>query len=121
MARTLNLPLVATNGVRHATTAEREILDVLTCIRTHTRLDTAGQLLACNSERHLKSPPEMARLFADLPEAIANTQEISSRLGSTLADLGYEFPRSPVPEAETEMSCRRTRTAEAARSRYQAR
>ena len=42
---------------------------------------------------------EMARLFADLPEAIANTREISARLDFTLADLGYEFPRYPVPEA----------------------
>ena len=39
----------------------------------------------------------MARLFADLPEAIANTRELSARLEFTLADLGYEFPRYPVP------------------------
>ena len=36
----------------------------------------AGRLLAVNSERHLKSPAEMARLFADLPEAIANTRAV---------------------------------------------
>ena len=43
-----------------------------------------------NSERHVKTPAEMARLFADLPEAIANTLEISARLQFSLADLGYE-------------------------------
>jgi error-prone DNA polymerase len=121
IARSLKLPLVATNGVRHATPAEREILDVLTCIRTHTQLDTAGRLISQNSERHLKSPHEMAHLFADLPEAIANTEEISSRLRFSLADLGYEFPRYPVPEGETMMSFLCKRTDEGARERYLAR
>ena len=54
----------------------------------------------------------MEKLFADLPEAIANTNEVSSRLEFTLADLGYEFPRYPVPEGETMMSFLRQRTEE---------
>ena len=69
-----------------------------------SRWPTAGRLLERNAERHLKPPAEMARLFADLPEAIANTRELSARLEFTLADLGYEFPRYPVPEGETQMS-----------------
>jgi error-prone DNA polymerase len=118
VARSLKLPLVATNGVCHATAAEREILDVLTSVRNKVTLETAGRLLAKNSERHLKSPTEMARLFADLPEAIANTAELSSRLAFSLADLGYEFPRYPVPPGETMMSFLRQRTDEGARRRY---
>ena len=43
----------------------------------------------------------MQQLFADLPEAISNTVELSNRLEFTLNDLGYEFPRYPVPEGET--------------------
>jgi len=61
----------------------------------------------------------MARLFADLPEAIAHTLEISSRLQFTLADLGYQFPRYPVPEGETQISFLRKRVDEGARRRYQ--
>jgi len=118
VARSLKLPLLATNGVCHATAAEREILDVLTSVRNKVTLETAGRLLAKNSERHLKSPAEMARLFADLPEAIANTAELSSRLAFSLADLGYEFPRYPVPPGETMMSFLRQRTEEGARRRY---
>ena len=53
-----------------------------------------------------------------LPEAIAHTAEISSRLEFTLADLGYEFPRYPVPEGETMASFLRKRTDEGARRRY---
>jgi error-prone DNA polymerase len=117
-ARRLHLPLVATNGVSHATPQERELLDVLTSIRHHVTIDTAGRLLASNSERHLKPPEEMARLFADLPEALAHSVEISSRLEFTLQDLGYQFPRYPVPPGETMDSFLRKRTEEGARNRY---
>ncbi len=55
IARRLALPLLATNGVCHATRAQREVTDVFTCIRNHVRLETAGRLLATNSERYLKS------------------------------------------------------------------
>jgi error-prone DNA polymerase len=118
IARSLNLPLVATNGVRYARPQQREVLDLFTSIRNHRTLSTAGRLLAPNSERYVKSPKEMSRLFADLPEAIANTQEVSSRLQFTLEDLGYEFPRYAVPEGETMMSFLRKRTAEGERDRY---
>ena len=118
IARKLSLPLLATNGVCHALPQERELLDVFTCLRHHHVLATAGRLLACNSERYLKSPAEMARLFADLPEAIANTQVLSSRLQFTLKDLGYEFPKYPVPEGSSEMQFLRERTHEGMLSRY---
>ncbi len=118
IAHSLGLPLLATNGVCYATAGERELCDVLTAIRHHRTLATAGRLLARNSEHHLKSPPEMELLFADLPEAIANTGELSSRLEFTLSDLGYEFPRYPVPEGETMMSFLRQRMEEGAQQRY---
>ncbi|MBV8205799.1 MAG: error-prone DNA polymerase [Acidobacteria bacterium] len=118
IAASLKLPVVATNGVAHATALERELLDVLTAIRFHRTLDTAGRLLAPNAERHLKPACAMERLFADLPEAIARTTEISSRLEFTLADLGYRFPRYPVPGGETQMSFLRKLTAEGSRARY---
>ena len=118
VARALRLPLVATNGVRHAKAEERQILDVFTCLKHHRTLATAGRLLARNGERHVKSPAEMEKLFADLPEAIANTAEVSSRLQFTLADLGYQFPRYPVPEGETMMSFLRQRTQEGFQGRY---
>ncbi len=118
IARALHLPLLATNGVAHALPREREVLDVFTCIREHCNLDSAGRLLARNSERHLKSGAEMARVFSDLPEAISHTTDLSARLQFTLADLGYEFPRYPVPEGDTMMSFLRKRTEEGMRRRY---
>jgi error-prone DNA polymerase len=119
LAREFRLPLLATNGVCYATPAERRIADVLACIRNKCRLDTAGRLLSRNCHRHIRSAEEMARLFADLPEAISNTQELSSRLDFTLEKLGYEFPRYPVPEGESMDSFLLKRTWEGAHCRYQ--
>jgi error-prone DNA polymerase len=118
LAETLNLSILATNGVRYATAAERELLDVFTCIRNHAKLETAGRLLERNDERLLRSAEEMRQLFRDLPEAIHNTGELSSRLGYTLAELGYEFPRYPVAEGETMDSFLRKRTEEGFQNRY---
>ena len=118
LARTLNLPLLATNGVCHALSEEREILDAFTCLRHHRVLATAGELLSCNSERFLKSSEQMAALFADLPEAIANTGDLASRLQYTMRDLGYQFPVYPTPNGESQIEFLRARTWDGALNRY---
>ena len=119
LARELNLPLLATNGVSYATATDREILDVFTCIKNKRQLATAGRLLCKNSERHIRSAAQMAQTFADIPEAISNTVELSGRLQFTLEKLGYEFPRYPVPAGETMDQLLYARTWEGARRRYQ--
>jgi len=119
LARSLRIPLVATNGVCHTQPARRQVLDVFTCLHHKVKLAEAGRLLTKNAERHLKSGAEMSRLFADYPEAIANTLEVSAQLGFELSDLGYEFPHYPVPYGQTEMEYLRDRTRESARMRYQ--
>jgi error-prone DNA polymerase len=118
VARNYHLPLLATNGVRYARPEGREILDVLTCVRHHCDLEMAGRLLERNAERHLRPAKEMNRLFSDLPEAVANTVELSTRLNFTLADLGYEFPRYAVPEGETMKSFLRHCAEDGLRERY---
>ena len=118
IAASVHLPLLATNGVRYARPYDREVLDVFTSIRNHCRLEEAGRLLERNDERHLRSAAAMARLFADLPEAIGNTAELSARLGYSLADLGYEFPMYPVPPGETMDSFLRKRAEEGVSNRY---
>ena len=118
IARSMNLPLLATNGVCYAIPQGRQLCDAFTAIRNHRTLSTAGRLLTRNAERFLKSSQEMQQLFADYPEAIANTRELSARLEFTLNDLGYEFPRYPVPEGETMNSFLRERAWEGFRQRY---
>jgi len=93
LAEAMHLPVVATGGVCYAEPSQRRVLDVFTCARHHTHLDAAGRLLSCNDRRHLKSGAEMIALFADRPEAVANTARVADRLEFSLEKLGYEFPR----------------------------
>jgi error-prone DNA polymerase len=118
IASALQLPLLATNGVNYATAYEREVLDVLTTIRHHCTLETAGRLLSTNAERYLRSPREMRQLFRDLPEAIDNTLELSARLTYEMSDLGYRFPDYPVPDGDSMQSFLEKRTEEGIRNRY---
>ncbi len=118
LARAERLPLLASNGPLHATREERAVLDVFTCARHHTHLDAAGRLLSANDERHLKSPAQMARLFADLPEAVENTVRLAGRLTFSLEELGYQFPRYEVPAGESMDTFLRKMTMAGARDRY---
>jgi len=118
LAQRLRLPLLATNGVRYARPEDKPLHDVLTSIRHHTTLDAAGRLLAAHRERHLKSAGEMARLFPDLPRALAASAELAAALDFTLADLGYRFPAYPMPPGETPASFLRHVTWNGARARF---
>ena len=92
LADRYHLPLLVTNAPLHATKQDKLIADVFTCLRHHTTLDQAGTLLGPNSERHLKSSAEMAALFPDHPQALAETVRLHERLDFTLENLGYRFP-----------------------------
>jgi len=118
IARSLRLPILATNGVRYATAYDREVMDVFTATRHHVDLNSAGRLLTMNNRRHLRSAPEMAALFRDLPVALSNTVELSARLQFELSDLGYEFPHYQVPDGETMDSFLHKRVAEGVMLRY---
>lgn len=118
IARSLKLPVIATNGVRYATAYEREVQDLFTAIRHHVQLDQAGRLLAMNSQRHLRSAREMTALFRDVYGAVENTVDLSARLQFKLNDLGYQFPRYPVPDGETMDSFLAKRVAEGVQRRY---
>jgi error-prone DNA polymerase len=118
LARRLRLPLLATNGVRYARPEDKPLHDVLTAIRHRTTLDAAGRLLAAHRERHLKGAGEMARLFPDLPGALAASAELAGALDFTLADLGYRFPEYPLPPGETASSFLRHITWNGARARF---
>ena len=118
LASAYHVPLLATNGVRFATPEDRPLHDVLSCIRHKTDVHRAGQRLAHNAERYLKSPAQMAQLFADRPEAVAATRELADRLDYTMADLGYRFPDYPVPAGETQASFLRKVADVGARERY---
>ena len=101
LAAKANVPLLATNEVLYHHPARRPLQDVLTCIREKTTIDAVGKRLEANAERHLKPAHEMARLFRDLPEAIAETMRFAGRISFSLDQLKYQYPDEPVPPGKT--------------------
>nr|WP_249151023.1 error-prone DNA polymerase [Bradyrhizobium sp. JYMT SZCCT0180] len=98
---TSKVPLLATNEVLYHDAARRPLQDVLTCIREKTTIDAVGKRLEANAERYLKPPHEMARLFRDLPDAIAETMRFAGRINFSLDQLKYQYPDEPVPPGKT--------------------
>jgi len=92
IADTTFIPLIATNDVLYHAPERRALQDVVTCIREHATLETAGRRLEANAERHLKSPAEMARTFRAAPRAIEQTLRFLDRCGFSLDQLRYDYP-----------------------------
>ena len=92
LARAVRAPLIATNDALMHAPERRALADVLTCIREKTTLEAAGRFTQANAERHLKAPREMARLFADAPEAVAETIRFLDGLAFRLDELKHCYP-----------------------------
>jgi error-prone DNA polymerase len=120
LAKAHGLGILATNDVHYHAPDRRPLQDVMTCIREKTTIRKAGFLLAANAERHLKSPAEMARLFADWPHAIRATREVADACSFSLDELAYHYPQETVPKGETAQSQLEKLTWAGADARYPA-
>jgi len=118
LAEATGARLLATNAVLYHDPARRPLQDVLTCIREKVTLAEAGFRLEANAERHLKSPAEMARLFARWPQAIAAGLEIAARCRFSLDELAYDYPVRESYEGRTPDEELARRTWEGAAERY---
>lgn len=98
LARQCGVPIIAVNDALYADAAARPLHDVLTAIRLSVSVDQAGTRLEVNAERYLKSPADMTRLFAQAPEAIAESQKLLHQITFDLSQLKYEYPNEPVPD-----------------------
>jgi error-prone DNA polymerase len=92
IASAAQVPLIATGDVLYHAPERRSLQDVMTCIREHLTLASAGRRLEANAERHLKPPQEMARLFRDAPDAVAQTLRLLAHCRFSLDELKYEYP-----------------------------
>ncbi|MCX7864265.1 MAG: PHP domain-containing protein, partial [Novosphingobium sp.] len=101
LARENALSILATNDVLYHAPDRRPLQDVMTAIRHGTTVARAGLLLEANAERHLKSPQEMARLFARWPHAIAAARELADACRFSLDELRYEYPEEICPEGRS--------------------
>ncbi len=101
MAAATGIPVVATNDVRFIAADDFEAHEARTCIQEGRVLDDPRRPHLYSEQQYLKTPEEMAELFSDLPEALANSVEIARRCSLHL-ELGKNYlPAFPVPEGHT--------------------
>ncbi|MGU3389351.1 error-prone DNA polymerase [Sphingomonas sp. M1A8_2b] len=98
IADAAGVPVLATTDALYAYPDDRDLHDIVTCIRERTTIHKAGRRLAANGERHLKPEEEIARLFRDRPDAVAQSARLLDKIAFTLDDLRYEYPHEPVPD-----------------------
>jgi DNA polymerase III subunit alpha len=111
------LPLVATNDVRFLRAEDFQAHEARVCIQEGYTLEDARRPRRYSDQQYLKSAEQMAELFADLPEALANTVEIARRCNLEI-ELGHNYlPDFPVPEAHTVVSYLRLRSEEGLQQR----
>ena len=113
------IPLVATNDVHYHAPERYRLQNALVAVRLNTTIDQALPHLRPNDHLYLKPPAEMARLFGEFPEAVANTVRIAERCSFDLStDLGYTLPEPALPEGYTAEGYLKRLCYEAAARRY---
>jgi error-prone DNA polymerase len=101
LARRFNIAPLATNAVHYHVPERRPLQDILTCIRHGCTIHDAGYRLFANGERYLKSPEQMHRLFAEIPQALNRSIEIAGQCTFSLDELRYEYPDEIVPAGKS--------------------
>ncbi|MBI4786860.1 MAG: DNA polymerase III subunit alpha [Chloroflexi bacterium] len=101
LAREFNLPLVATNDAHYLRPEDANAQDILLCIQTNTVVTDPKRMRMDGSDYYLKSSEEMAQVWREFPEALANTLLIAERCNVDLDFKGYHLPIFPVPDGIT--------------------
>jgi error-prone DNA polymerase len=118
LARKLGAPLVAVNDVLMHDPERRPLADVVACIREKTTLAAAGLLTQANAERHLKGAEEMARLFAEAPDAVEETIRFLDGIAFSLDELAYGYPEELRAGYATPQAALEAFAEAGARARY---
>jgi DNA polymerase-3 subunit alpha len=98
IARDLNLPLVCTNDVHYLRQGDSRPHDILLCIGTGKSVHDEHRLRYHGDQFFLKTGAEMAEIFKDFPEALANTLRIAERVNVEIAGGQHHLPKFDVPE-----------------------
>jgi DNA polymerase-3 subunit alpha len=97
IARELGLPLVATNDVHYLRQGDHRPHDILLCIGTGKTVNDHDRLRYHGDQFFLKTPDEMAAIFKDVPDALANTMRIAERCQVNLDSSENHLPNFDVP------------------------
>jgi DNA polymerase-3 subunit alpha len=98
LATSLDCPVVATNEVCFLHAEDFEAHETRVCIYEGRALDDPRRSHNYSEQQYLRSPEEMVELFADIPEAIANTVEIAKRCNVSINLGTYYLPEYPIPD-----------------------
>ena len=98
LARKHNIKLIATNDAHFVLEEHGDAHDHLICLATQKDYDDPNRLHYTKQE-WLKSPEEMAEVFADLPEALENTMEVADKVEVYSIDSDPLMPVFPIPES----------------------
>nr|MDQ3039278.1 DNA polymerase III subunit alpha [Pseudomonadota bacterium] len=112
MAARRGIPVVASNDVRFIDTEGFAAHEARVCIASGRVLDDARRPRDYTAEQYLKSGEEMAALFADVPDALANTVALAERCNLELRLGTYYLPAFPVPDDHTIESWLRSQSRE---------
>ena len=120
LAKAHGLGILATNDVHYHAAHRRPLQDVMTAIAHKTTIAKAGHLLRANAERYLKSPQEMAHLFARWPHAITAARRLADACKFSLDELAYEYPEEIYPQGMSPQEYLESETWKGAERRYSA-
>ena len=98
LATELDLPVIAGNDVRFLKQTDFEAHEARVCINQGRVLADPKRPRDYSDQQYLKTPLEMAALFADVPEALENTVELAKRCNLELTFGTYYLPDFPVPQ-----------------------
>lgn len=98
MGRELGIPLVATNDVHYTKKEDADAHDILLCIQTKKLADDKDRMRYEGGQYYVKSPGEMQALFAEVPEALENTEKIAKRCQVEFTFNDYHLPRFTPPD-----------------------
>jgi DNA polymerase-3 subunit alpha len=101
LGKRFDLKSIATNDVHYVNRADARLQDILLCIQTGSLISDPKRMRMTGDSFYLRSPEEMAALFPENPEALANTLSIAERCHVDLSKKGYHLPRFDVPEGFT--------------------
>ncbi|MEL6919737.1 MAG: error-prone DNA polymerase [Pseudomonadota bacterium] len=118
ISRQTNVRLMAIGGVLYHEPRRRMLADALTAIRVHEPLERAGFELRANSERFMRPPDEMVRLFARAPALLEASHDFFSRLKFSLEQLRYNYPDEPAGKSATPQAELERLAWEGAKTRY---
>ncbi|HET9908574.1 MAG TPA: DNA polymerase III subunit alpha, partial [Anaerolineales bacterium] len=109
---------VATNDVHYINQDDSRLQDILLAIQTQTLLSDPERMRMTDDSYYLRTPAEMSRLFAEVPEALSNTLLIAERCNVDLSFKGYHLPDFPVPDGFTAETYLRYLCEAGAQKRY---